>query len=220
MLLKEFNQIFSASIKNFRISLNNYYLRCWTELLSANIQNLDALQQTLEDYSQKALTGKEKLYDKYKTWRSDNEQAFRNELTTEDKEKFIRMGLRLHRLVNDSLKDFYSGMINISFLSLVRFCYMNYSFIPHTTKGLDFVLFVINESFEVAKVDKPKDVKEFINMAFLEFQSRITLFSTITDEDIIELGTKTGEYKQRFLKVVKSDKNLLKYIGYTIPENK
>ena len=219
MVLKEFNQIFSNSIKNFRINLNNYYLRCWTELISTNINDLKVLEETLGEYSEKALKGKEKLHNQYKTWRNDNENNFKNKMSSEDKEKFIRMGLRLHRLGTESLKTFYSGMINIAFLSLVRFCYANYSFIPHDSKGLDFVLFVINESFEVAKVDKPKDVKEFIEMAIEEFQKRIHLFTLITDEDVIELGTKTGEYKKRFLKVVSSDKNLLKYIGYPIADN-
>ena len=217
-MLREFNNTFSRHIKNFRINLNNYYLQCWTELLSSNFSNIKDLEKILGEYSAKAIFSKEKLYNQYKTWRKDNEDNFRSKMTSDDKEKFIRMGLRLHRLVNDSLKAFYSGMINIAFLSLVRFCYVNYSFIPHDSKGLDFVLFVINESFEVAKVDKPKDVKEFIEMSIEEFEKRIHLFTLITDEDVIELGTKTGEYKNRFLKVVTSDKNLLNYIGYPICE--
>ena len=217
-MLREFSNTFSGHIKNFRINLNNYYLQCWTELLSSNFSNVKDLEKILGEYSAKAIFSKEKLYNRYKTWRKDNEDNFRSKMSSEDKEKFIRMGLRLHRLVNESLKTFYSGMINIAFLSLVRFCYSNYSFIPHDSKGLDFVLFVINESFEVAKVDKPKDVKEFIEMAIEEFEKRIYLFTLITDEDVIELGTKTGEYKNRFLKVVTSDKNLLNYIGYPICE--
>ena len=217
MLLEEFQTTFSLLIKNFRRSLNDYYLKCWTGLITTNIEELEHLQSLIVPYCENAIDGKQKLYNKYRTWRKEHEKDFKK-LDEEDKEKFVRMGLRLNRVANDSRQDFYVGMINIVFLSLVRFCYEKYNFIPHNKKGLDFVLFVINESFEVAKADNPKDIDEFVKMTIEEFKKRIFLYTKITDEDVVELGTKTGEYKKKFLKIVKSDINLTNYVGYPLDE--
>ena len=215
MLLDDFRTTFSLLIKNFRRNLNEYYLGCWSGLITSMVTDLTRLEEHIIPYCEKAIEDKQKLFDKYRSWRKEHEKDFKK-MDKDDREQFIRMGLRLNRVANTSRQDFYIGMINISFLSLVKFCYVNYDFIPHDKKGLDFVLFVINESFEVAKADNPKDIDEFIKMAINEFSKRIFLYTRITDEDIIELGTKTGEYKKKFLKIVNADKNLIKYVGYPL----
>jgi hypothetical protein len=215
MLLDDFQKTFSLLIKNFRRNLNDYYLGCWSGLITTVVTDLNNLEKLIVPYCEKAITDKQKLFNKYRNWRKENEKAFKK-MDEDDKNQFIHMGLRLNRVANTSRQDFYVGMINITFLSLVKFCYVNYDFIPHDKKGLDFVLFVINESFEVAKADNPSDIDEFIKMTIEEFNKRIFLYTEITDEDVIELGTKTGEYKKKFLKIVNEDKNLVLYVGYPL----